>query len=94
MPKSADTSFQDTLYPRAPSPPEDLLSPGGDSPCLAPQFTLKGAKAAKETTMEALRISIQNCVLSYITLYIRKQVFYFASLASFAVRLYKAKMTH
>ena len=71
------------------------------------ELTAKDAKAAKETTIEALRISIQNCVLSCITRYIRKQVFYFASLASFkvncgaregalghAVRLYKARMTH
>ena len=32
--------LRDTLYPTAPSPPEDLLWPGGDSPCLAAQFTL------------------------------------------------------
>ena len=32
--------LQRTFSPRGPSPPEDLLSPGGDSPCLAAQFTL------------------------------------------------------
>ena len=31
---------QGTLSSRGPSPPGDLLSPDGDSPCLAAQFTL------------------------------------------------------
>jgi len=31
---------QGTLSSRGPSPPEDPLSPDGDSPCLAAQFTL------------------------------------------------------
>ena len=36
-----------TACPRASSPPGDPLSPDGDSPCLATQFTLKDAKDAK-----------------------------------------------
>ena len=35
-----DLLLQRTLSPRGPSPPEDPLSPDGDSPCLAAQFTL------------------------------------------------------
>jgi len=39
-PRAPSLATQFTLYPRAPSPPGDSLSPGGDSPCLATQFTL------------------------------------------------------
>jgi len=37
--ESAGIRLWDTLHPRAPSPPGDPLSPDGDSPCLATQFT-------------------------------------------------------
>jgi len=49
---------------------------------------------AKETTIEEVRIAIKNSALDNVVFCIRKQFFYFAPLASFAVRLYRAQMTH
>jgi hypothetical protein len=54
------------------------------------KHSAKDAEDAKQTIIEEARVCIQNSVLSSIILHVRKQVFYFAPLASFAVRLYRA----
>jgi hypothetical protein len=58
------------------------------------KLTAKDAKDAKETTIEELRVFIENSVLGSAIFASRKQLPYFAPFASFAVRLYKAQMTH
>ena len=57
------------------------------------EFTAKDAKDAKETNVEALTVFIENRVSGSVIFLIKKHVFYFASLASFAVRLYRTQIT-
>ena len=62
---------QGTLSSRGPSPPEDPLSPDGDSPCLAAQFTLSRLTAihlVPQGTLSCEAIHLVNT-----SLYARRQ---------------------